>query len=363
MLTFALLPATAAAEHLIVAVATKGSPHQPHGAEVVAGALAAAERVNNSGGVLGERLRVVAWSEDCTRERAAHIAEEIARLKPAAVVGHVCAGAALTAAPIYAKAGVLLIAPGVRHPGLTVATAASRLVLRLAGREDRFAVETAEFIADRYPGSGVALVADRTRQAGALASAFAKELPARNIVLSHDERIDSSQKSYDPVADRIRASGAGVIVIPAQPVELGVLAASLRRAGVEAPIIGSEILAVPSITPIANREGNRLVLMLPWSGGEADGGEPATAHVATPQSDRGKWMARLRAEAAVEVWAAAARHAGTADAGQVAEAARTVTTPTVVGALRFDDAGDAVVPSYVPHAWRDGRWRPLALKP
>lgn len=362
-MVFGVFSAPVAAEHLIAAVATKGSPHQPHGAEVVAGADAAVERLNAQGGVLGERIRVVAWSEDCTRQRAAQIAEEVARLKPAVVIGHVCAGAALAAAPIYANAGILLIAPGVRHPKLTATAASSRLLLRLAGRDDRFASETSQFIATRYPGAGVAMLADRTRQAGSLASALSIELARRGVVLSYEERIESSQKSYDAVAGRIRASGAGVVVMPAQPIELGVLAASLRQTGLDIPLVGSEILAVPSISPLARQEGDRLVLMLPWTGLEGGGSPEAAASEVFPDADKARWGARVRAEAAVEIWAAAARRAASSEPRKVAEAARAEAALTVVGAVRFDEAGDALVPSYIPHTWRDGAWRPLPLLP
>jgi branched-chain amino acid transport system substrate-binding protein len=327
---------------------------------VIDGATAAAGRINAAAGVLGESVRVVPWSEDCTRERAVQVAEEISRLKPAVVVGHLCAGAALAAAPIYARAGVLLIVPGVRHPGLTSVAAPSRLVLRLAGRDDRFAAETVRFIAASYPGAGVALVADRTRQARSLASAIEAELARQQVSLRYDERIESAQKSYDPVAGRVRASGAGVVVMPAQPIELGVLAASLRRAGVGAPLVGSDILAVPSVAPTAQQEGRRLVLMLPWTGSEEKADEVAETAGEPPGADRERRAARLRAQAAVEVWAAAARLAASAEPGKVAEAARATAASTAVGSIRFDEAGDAIVPSYVPHIWRDGAWRPIA---
>ncbi len=357
---FAMSGASAAAEYSIAAVATKGSPHQPFGSEVVDGATAAADRINAEGGVLGQRVRVVAWSENCTRERAVQIAEEVARLKPAVVVGHVCAGASLAAAPVYAKAGILLIVPGVRHPGLTAAAMGSRLVLRLAGRDDRFASDTVRFIAGRYPGAGVALVADRTRQALGLASAVAAELTRQKIPLLYDERIESSQKSYAPIVDRIKASGAGVVVMPAQPIELGILMESLRNSGVVAPVVGSDILAVPAMVQTAAREGNRLVLMLPWTGVEARQ-EAVTQPTSGPvEAERSRLAARLRAEAAVEAWAAAASRAGSTEPGKVADAARAGTAATGVGSIRFDGAGDAMVPSYVAHVWRDGAWRPLA---
>lgn len=356
-LSLAGLPA--AAEHLVAVVATKGSPHQPHGGEVVAGAEAAIGRINAAGGVLGQPLRLVAWSEDCTRERAQQIAEEVSRLEPAVVVGHLCAGAALAAAPIYAKAGVLLIAPGVRHPGLTTTAApgVEPLVLRLAGRDDRSAAETVRFIGARHPGRGVALVADRTKQAKALAAAIAIELGRQKVPLTLDERIESAERSYDAVAARIQASGAGVVIVPAQPIELGAITAGLRRAGGEAVIVGSEVLAVPSVMATARREGRRLVLMLPWTGMESALVEAETA--VRSAADRDRRAVGVRAEASIEAWAGAARIAASSEAAKVSAAARAEAVPTVVGPIRFDAAGDAIVPSYVPHSWRDDAWRPL----
>lgn len=364
------------AEHLIAVVTTKGSLHQPYGHQVLAGAEAAVARVNAQGGVLGHPLRVVAWTEDCSRQRALIVADEIARLQPVAVVGHLCAGAAIAARPIYTKAGILLIAPGVRHAALTGAGSGG-LVLRVAGRDDQFAPETARFIARRYPGKSVAIVADRTRQALELAAGVRAELVHQQIVVSFDERVESGEKTYDAVAARIRESGAGVVIMPAQPIELGVLVQSLRLAGVDAPLVGSEILAVPAIEPVARQEGDRLVLMLPWTGLEAHaaekrpnavrpGADCPVATIAVPSgtavspaesaSDRGARAVRSRSEAAIEVWARAAIRAGTVEADGVGFAARMAPADTVVGPLVFDEAGDAVVPSYLPHSWTEGGW-------
>jgi len=356
-LSMAASSSSAVGEHVIAAVATKSSPHQPYGAEVLAGAMAAAEKINAAGGVLGEAIRVVGWSEDCSRERAVQIAEEIARLKPAVVIGHLCASAAMAAAAIYRKAGVLLIAPGVRHPGLTNAAGGGDLVLRLAGRDDRFASEVAGFIAGRFPGEGVAIVADRTRQARGLAKAMSSELAKKGIAVKLDERIESSEKSYVGTANRVKSSGARVVVMPAQPIELGILVADLRRIGVRAPIVGSEILAVPSLIPTARREADRLVVMLPWTGLET--GKRVTLATGDGLADVSRNAVWSQSHAALEVWAAAATRAGTREAAPVARAMRAAAAVTAVGTVRFDAEGDATVPSYVPHFWSEEAWRPL----
>jgi branched-chain amino acid transport system substrate-binding protein len=353
-------------EHLIAAVSTGGSIHQPHGGEVLVAARAAADRINRAGGLLGRRVRIAGWTEDCTRERAAQVAEEIALLGPVLVVGHLCTGAAMAAAPIYASAGVLLIVPGVRHSAMTSAEARG-LVLRLAGRDDRLARDTADFIAARNPGKGVAIVADRTWQATSIADSVARELARREITIGLNERIESNEKSYGPLAARIRASGAGVVFVPAQPIELGVLVASLREAGVEASIVGSEILAVPSLQPVVDREGSRLIVMLPWSGlegadldvmGTTAGAEIVEAGPGTGDR-RERDALRARTEAAIELWAEAARRAGSVSAVTVAAGVRAAPVETRVGLIRFDEAGDAIVPGFVAHTWRGGTWRPL----
>lgn len=348
---------TAASEpvgHLIAVVATANSVHQPHGHEVVDGVKAAVARINARGGILGAPLRIDVWEEDCGKMRALEVASEIAALKPALVIGHLCTGAAIAAAPIYEKAGILLIAPGVRHPALTAGESASKLVLRLAGRSDRFAADALALIAARYAGQSVALIGDRTRQGRSLADDVIAEARRRKVAIALDVRIESGEKSYAKVAQRVKDSGAGVIIMPAQPVELGVLVTDLRRLGVGAPVVGSVILAVPAIEVMAREEGERFLVMMPWSGLEF-GGASLTRNRPEPERE----AVRLRASAAVEVWAAATRRAGTMTAEEVAAAARDHEASTVVGPLRFDEAGDAIVPGFVGSTWRNGTWAPI----
>lgn len=352
----------------ISVVATRGSAHQPFGSETLAGAESAAVVINAAGGLLGRAVRVVSWSEDCTSARALQVAEEVVRLQPALVIGHLCANAALAAAPVYGKAGLLLIVPGVRHPKLTAAPIASPLLLRLAGRDDRFAAETVGFIVGHRPGGRVAIVADRTRQAGEMARGVAQEMMRQKLVQPHNERFESGEKSYDLLAGRVKASGAAVVLIPAQPVELGIVAAGLRKVGANALIVGSEILAVPEIEPTARHEAGNLVLMLPWTGLERAGmghAFPAlttASRASSPAVNRAAAAVFARAAAALQVWAAAVQRTGTTDAAAIAAALRSGAAMTSVGMIGFDDRGDALVPSYVPHSWRDGGWVPLDLQ-
>ncbi|MEZ5853640.1 MAG: ABC transporter substrate-binding protein [Hyphomicrobiaceae bacterium] len=358
--------AGAAPDLTVAVVATASSPHQPHGEAPVAAIEERAQRLNQSGGVAGRHVSVKTFTEDCTRAQATRVANSVAALRPDVVIGHLCRVAALAAAEIYARAGILFIAPGVREPRLT-APAAGPLVFRLAGRDDRFAQETAAFVAATYPGRSVAMVTDRTRQAQRLTASLTRALNDLSVPIARREELESGEVTYDDAAKRIAATNAGVVIMPAQPIELAILTDGLRRLGVDAPVIGSDILAVPDIEGLAQREGKRLVLMLPWTGlGSSSPMDAATTspHASTastapsPVADAKLAVAR-RAEAALQAWAHAVARAGSSEPHKVADLLRQETAPTVVGPLGFDAAGDARVPSYLPHTWTKTGWKRL----
>jgi branched-chain amino acid transport system substrate-binding protein len=60
--------------------------------------------------------------------------------------------------------------------------------------------------------------------------------------------------------------------------------------------------------------------------------------------------------AAVQVWAAAVKKAGTTDYKKVAEAMRSQEWDTVLGKLGFDKKGDITVLDYVWWVFKDGKY-------
>ncbi len=223
--------------------------------------------------------------------------------------------------------------------------------------------DTAAFVAARHLGTRVAVVGDRTLQARGLAEAIERELRQKGAPVVLSELIESGEKTYADLARRIRDSGAGVVIMPAQPIEFGVLAANLRQIGASPALIGTDVLAVPDIEPLARSERERLTLMLPWRGlgrwGASHGGSPTLADLGTLSPD----ATAALAAAALEAWAEAARLADSTSPVAVAAALRQGAFATAVGPLSFDDNGDARVPAYVPYTRGKWGWAPVATPP
>lgn len=347
---------------VIAAVSTQASPHQPDGADVGTGVAAALARRHLADGLLGRPVRLLQRHDDCSADSAMAVARDLAALpagqRPLAVIGHVCAGAAIAAAPIYASAGILFITPGARHPRLTEARAQPPLVFRLAGREDRLPNDVADLIQRRFAGQRVAILNDRSAQARALADAVVQALAAYGIKPVLHEAYAPDERTYAGLVERLAISGAQVAFMPAQPLELGDIAARMRARALETTVIAGDIVAVPDVEAVARRLGPQLVLMLPWMerSPHPAGARPGTMPKADGIAPSAHW---LRSHAAAEVVVHAITRTGTLLVADIARALETQVAATRAGPIRFDTRGDAVVTSFQPYQWHAGTWRPL----
>ena len=348
----AVPPASAIDDIVVAAVANRkpvGQAGDPDLADAVESAIA---ELRETGGLLGRPIRLLRFAEDCSSGTAEIVAGQIVARGADVVIGHQCSAAAIAAAPIYARHGIMMIASGPRTPRLTDARAGAQ-TFRLAGRDDRFGAETAELIVRRFPARRVAIVHDRSLQARNLADAADRELRNRGVVPVLRDVYTSGERSYKRAIERLAAAEAEVIVIPAQPVEAALIIEGLRARNSNATVIGSDILAVPEMEAVAQRLGESLIVLLPWPQLNAS----VTSSSGT-SSSRGTRPTLERV--AVEVWARAVQRAKSLDPAAIARVLETEPVETSLGQIRFDLKGDAVVPSYVAHTWRDGGWKSLS---
>lgn len=83
------------------------------------GAEMAVADINAAGGVLGQRVRLIAVDDFCDPEQAVAVAKKLVADGVVLVVGHYCSGASIPASKVYEAAGVLQISPGSTNPLLT----------------------------------------------------------------------------------------------------------------------------------------------------------------------------------------------------------------------------------------------------
>jgi branched-chain amino acid transport system substrate-binding protein len=98
-LVLALLAALPARAEIVVALVW-----DLHGDGATPGVELAVEQINQSGGLLGQKLRLVEFDDGCQEKQTLMVARLVADRHPALVVGHGCSGSTVAAAPLYDKA-------------------------------------------------------------------------------------------------------------------------------------------------------------------------------------------------------------------------------------------------------------------
>jgi branched-chain amino acid transport system substrate-binding protein len=290
--------------------------------------------------------------DGCDAARAEGAARMIAAMRPDVVVGHPCPAAAIAAARVYAEAGVLFIALGVRHPDLT-AKRAGPSIFRLAGREDRQGAAAADALASAAPGGRIAIIQDRTAYARALTADIVTSITARKTSPPAVVPIVAGRRDYTAELAKFAAAPPDAIFFAGYPSEAAVILSGLRKSGFRGTLIASDANATEDFAAIA-------------SAAEAAG--IAVKVMTRPRQSGGLDLEGLQqaAATAVSAWHDAVMRTGSHDAAKVASqltsgsAARSTDghlPPPVAGdGIEFDESGDARIPSYTASPLIAGRW-------
>ena len=116
----ALLAGAAQAQNIKIGVVIPATgPLTQYGDMVKEGVDTALEQINAAGGVNGNKLEAVIVDDACEPKQGPVAANRVVNAKIQYVVGPVCSGAAIAAAPIYNNEGVVVVTPSATSPALT----------------------------------------------------------------------------------------------------------------------------------------------------------------------------------------------------------------------------------------------------
>lgn len=301
----------------------------------------------------GRRIRLVIEDDACDRARAIEVAQRLVASKAVLVVGHHCPGASLAAAPIYAAAGIVMISPGTTEPAFTDKRAGPS-IFRLAPRDDMEGAVSGAWLARNFSGRRVAILHDRTLAGIALAEATRKSMRAGGLAEALHSGFVAGEPDYLQVARDLRSRQIDAVYLGAYPSEVTLILAALARDGQRTQVVASHLLAAATETGGSQqrRRLDGLAVTAPADIGRL--ADPASL----PPDSPGFAERRTKSNtlAAFEAWGAAA--AGDPSPAAATHELQTSTMRTVLGDIRFDKKGDAMVPFFAMYVWRGDMLRP-----
>jgi branched-chain amino acid transport system substrate-binding protein len=352
----ALAGFSAKAEIRIAAAGPVTGPLASLGEQMLAGARQAVADLNETGGVLGQKLQLTLGDDQCDPKQAVSVANQLAAKDIALVVGHFCSGATLPAAEVYEQEGVIMISPAATTPELT--ERGSRLIFRTCGRDDLQGHVAGAFIARRFKGKRVAVLHDKSAYGKGLADATRDTLHRSGMTEALYDAYTAGEKDYTALVTKLKQAGIEAVFIGGYHTETGLILRQMRAQGLGAALIGGDSLVVREFWGVAGEAGENAYFTFVKDPRR----NPLAADVLGRFSASGRVPEGyvLYTYAAVEVWAEAVKRAGTLDPEIVASVLHGQSFETVIGRLTFDAKGDVDLPSFEIYRWSKGDYAPLS---
>lgn len=332
-----LAASVAQAQIKIATVGPATGPVTQYGDMVKEGVLTAVELANAAGGIQGKKIEVVTVDDACEPKQGPVAANRVINDGIHYVVGPVCSGASIAAAPIYNNEGVVVVTPSATSPALTDGKN-FHYIFRTIGRDDQQGPSAAKFIVGKIKPKKVAVLHDKQSYGQGIASAVRDDLKKAGIDVALFEGINAGDSDYSAVITKLKGAGVDFVYYGGYHPEMGLLLRQGGEQGLKVRMMGPEGVGNPEINAIAGPAVEGMLLTLP-----ADfAANPKNAAVVKAFKDKKRDASgafQLTAYAATQVILDSIKAVGD-DPKKVADHMHKTTFQTPLGAIGWDAKGD-----------------------
>ena len=352
-----LLVAVASADlsHAEIRIGTAGplsGQYAEFGRQIVQGTRLAVEDINAAGGVNGEQLVLETADDGCDPRKALEAAQDLIGKGVVFVAGHYCSFASIPAAPLYAKAGIVMISPASTHPKFT--DEGGWNVHRVCARDDAQGTFAGEYMARTYRNGKIALIDDGSTYGKSLTGNVQKALSTASAGNVSAYTYKPGQKDFSGLAGQLKAAAPDVVYMAGYHPELGLLVKEMRSVGLAAAFISGDALVTDEFWTIAGDAADGMLMTFPPDPMSLESAAPIVARFKEQDTEPEGFT--LHAYAAIQAWAAAARATDSTDSQKIALWLRAGNPlETVIGTLKMNTLGDVNRPEFIWYRWNAGK--------
>ncbi|NQS71015.1 MAG: branched-chain amino acid ABC transporter substrate-binding protein [Desulfobulbaceae bacterium] len=355
LLVASVSPSFAAAPIKIGVAGAHSGDLASYGLPTLKGAELVVKDVNAKGGIKGELVELVLVDEQCKPEAAANVATKLVSDNVKAVIGHTCSGPTKAALPIYRDAGIVAISPSATTPELTQ-SGEYKYFFRTIASDDRQARTMTDFVLEKLAPKKIAILHDKGDYGLGLATyarKFIGESGKAEVVLF--EGITVGQVDFSAVIQKIKRSGAEVVIFGGYHPEASKLVSQMRKKRLDAIFVSDDGAKDEAFIKVAGKDAE---------GVYATGPTDTTKNPLTIEyrekfkkaegADPGSFFDNGIAATLAIINALDKAKSFTAD--DVATALRSEKVDTPFGEISFDEHGDPVGIGFNMFVVKDGQY-------
>jgi branched-chain amino acid transport system substrate-binding protein len=244
---------TGAANDILIGVyAASSGSEAAFGQATVQGEKLAAEEINNNGGVLGRKIRLIIEDDQGKAEEAASVVTKlITRDNVLAVLGENSSNQSLAAAPICQAAKVPMISPSSTNPSVTKK---GDYIFRVCFTDPYQGKAIAMFVRNNLQATTAAILRDNKNDYSVgLAEVIRKEFTSRGGTIVAEQSYSGGDSDFRPQLTAIKAANPQVLFIPGFYTEVGQIAIQARDLGITVPMVGGDGWDSPTVIQIGGK--------------------------------------------------------------------------------------------------------------
>ena len=352
-----LSQAHAEAIKVAMVIPTTG-PLTQYGDMVKEGVSTAVEQINAAGGINGQKIEITTVDDACEPKQGPVAANRVVNAKIGYMIGPVCSGAAIAAAPIYDNEGVVVVTPSATSPALTEGKN-YRYIFRTIGRDDQQGPSAAKFILEKAKPAKVAVLHDKQSYGQGIASSVRDTLQKGGMSVALFEGINAGESDYSAIITKLKSAGVDFVYYGGYHPEMGLLLRQAAEQGLKVRMMGPEGVANPEVNAIAGDAVEGMLVTMPADFSTNPKNEALVKAFKDKKRDP-SGVFQLASYTAAQVLAESIKAVGDNPA-KVADHLHKTTFDTPIGAVAWDAKGDLKSFDFPVYQWhKDGSKTPAA---
>jgi branched-chain amino acid transport system substrate-binding protein len=222
------------------------------GQATLQGVKLAVEEINNSGGILGRKIRLIAEDDQGKGEEASSVVTKlITSDNVVAIIGENSSSQSLAAAPICQSNGVPMISPSSTNPSVTKK---GDYIFRVCFTDPYQGKALASFVRTNLSATTAAILRDnKSDYSVGLANVFREEFTKRGGTIVAEQSYSGGDADFRPQLTAIKSKSPQVVFVPGFYTEAGQIAVQSRDLGITVPLVGGDGWDSPTVIAIGGK--------------------------------------------------------------------------------------------------------------
>lgn len=330
------------------------------------GARMAIDDLNAKGVVIGGKkvkLELVTEDDAADPKQGTAVAQKLADMKVAGVIGHLNSGTSIPASKIYSDAGIPQISPSATNPKFT--RNGYKTTFRVVADDVHLGGTLGRYAVTNLKGKSIAVIDDRTAYGQGVADEFEKAVKAKGGNIVGREFTTDKATDFTPILTTLKGKKPDVVFFGGMDAVAGPMLRQMKSLGINAKFMGGDGICSAELAKLAgDAMADGQVVCAEAGGVEGAGKKDMDAFNA-------KFKAKFNADVqvyapyvydALNVMVAAMVKAGSADpAKYLPVLAKTSGYKGVTGTISFDEKGDVKNGALTLYTYKGGKRDEIAV--